>query len=116
MYLPETTVEALARESASESGLRYCLVDIISPEFARRSRTGQAIAHVRSTTGLNGDQIRQLLQGNGWTSLERRSYVHDVLQIAGERILKIIRARAATDPLEPPPANDMSGVYLLKRA
>lgn len=115
MYLPENTVQALASESAAVSALRYCILDMTSPEFARRSGTGQAVAHVRSTTGLNGEQIRQLLERNEWSALERRSYLYDVFQIAGERILKIIKARAAAGTLDPPPADDMSGVYLLGR-
>jgi hypothetical protein len=70
---------------------------------------------VRSATGLNGEQIRALLEANGWAALEHRRHLYDVLQIAGERILKIIQARAAAGTLDPPSPNDMSGVYLLGR-
>lgn len=116
MYLPRTTVEALFSESVAACGLRYCLVDIVSTEFTRRSGVSKAVAHLRSESGLNGEQVRELLERLGWSALDRRSYVLDVLQIAGARILKIIQARAAAGTLEPIPLNDVSGVYLLGRA
>jgi len=113
MYLPGSTVTALTAEWAAIRGPRYCLVDITSSEFTRRSRVSQLVAHVSSTTGLSGEQIYELLQGNGWVTLERRSYVQDILKIAGARILKIMQAQAASGRLATPPLNDVSGVYLL---
>ncbi|RPJ84585.1 MAG: hypothetical protein EHM18_11960, partial [Acidobacteria bacterium] len=113
MYLPGNTVTALTAEWAAIRGPRYCLVDITSSEFTRRSRVSQLVAHVSSTTGLSGEQIYGLLEEKGWVTLERRSYVHDILKIAGARILKIMQAQAAAGRQAAPPLSDISGVYLI---
>ncbi|RPI29707.1 MAG: SAM-dependent methyltransferase [Acidobacteria bacterium] len=116
LYLSNETACALATEPPTMSGLRYFLVDMTSAEFQRRSGTNKSIQHVVAETGLNGEQIHSLFGSTGWATLARRSYVYDVLSIARERILKIMRGQAGSAPMPPPPKDDISGVYLFGRS
>jgi methyltransferase (TIGR00027 family) len=113
-YLPAATVEALASEPAAMSGIQYWLLDLHSPELARRTGTNQTVGHVRAASALNGTETRGLLGRNGWTPLERRSYITDVAAIGGERFRQVMQAYAQ-GKIPPPSPDDFSGVHLLGR-
>jgi hypothetical protein len=55
------------------------------------------------------------LSRNGWTPLERRSYITDVAAIDGERFRQAVQAYAQ-GKIPPPSPDDFSGVHLLGRA
>jgi len=113
-YLPAATVGALAAEVAPMGGIRYWLLDLHSPTLARRAGTNQTVGHVRDASALNGEEIRDLLERQGWTSIERRSYVTDAAAIGGER-LRLAMRKYAESKMPPLPADDFSGVHLLGR-
>jgi methyltransferase (TIGR00027 family) len=118
MYLPAETVEALALEAAAQSGIRYWLMDISSPELARRSGMGsiRSIQDVRAPGHLDGLQILDVVQRNGWKPAARRSYITDMWEGALGRIQEISRTHAGSEAPPPPPAGDPSGAHLFARA
>ncbi len=119
MYLSAENVEALARESVAGIGIRYWLLDVMSPELDRRMETStrQPIESVRAENHLNGLQILDVMRRNGWTPLRHRSYVRDSMEVAAARIMAMRAARSgvAAGEMPPPPMDDPSGVYLLGR-
>lgn len=118
MYLPAETVEALAVEPTQMAGVRYWLMDLTSPDFARRAQIDllESIQKVRSPNHADGAQIFDILNRNGWTSVRRRNYTTDALEAAMERIRALAQGLAASTPMPPPAPDDPSGVYLLGRA
>ena len=119
MYLAAESVEALARESVAMSGIRYWLLDAVSPELNRIMEIGtsRSIENVRAENHLDGVQILDLLRRNGWVPLRHRSYVRDSMEVAEERILamRAVQAASGAPQIAPPPMDDPSGVYLLGR-
>jgi O-methyltransferase involved in polyketide biosynthesis len=121
MYPPAETVEALATEPARLSGIRHWLLDVSTPELARRVGMvrRRAVEHVRAPNHLNGAKILELLHRTGWIFRQRRTYTRDAWAVARDRILARAAAAAATDapaqPPVPPPTDDPSGVHLFGR-
>jgi methyltransferase (TIGR00027 family) len=117
MYLAAETIEALALESAA-SAVRYWLSDITSPGFARNvgMDSYQSVQEMRAETHLDGLQILATLQLHGWTTVERRSYLTDIMSFAGPRIMAAMANRppGAAPPALPP--DDPTGVHLFGRA
>ncbi len=117
LYLPATTVEALASEVASQSGVSHWISDITTSAFTRilsgGADTMQPIRHVQASDALKGEQILDVLQRRGWKTEEMRSYINDV-GFVRERVLR------ATGGLEPPqpafPPDDPTGVHLFGRS
>jgi O-methyltransferase involved in polyketide biosynthesis len=119
MYLAAETVEALASEPPAVGGIRYWLTDLTSPGFARNigMDSYQSVQNMRAANHLDGLQILDTIQGNGWTSIERRSYLTDIWTFAGERIRAAMSKRPASEPPPPPlPPDDPTGVHLFGRA
>ncbi len=118
MYLPAETVEALAVEPTQMAGVQYWLMDLTSPDFARRAQIDllESIQKVRSPNHVDGARILEILNRNGWTSVRRRNYTTDALEAAMERIRVLAQGLAASTPMPPPAPDDPSGVYLLGRA
>lgn len=118
MYLPAETVEALAAEPVSMSGIRYWLTDLTSPGFARvvGMDSFQGVQNMRASTHLDGTQILDALHRNGWTSIRRRSYVTDVWDFAADRLRAAGHTRAASESAAPLPPDDPTGVHLFGRA
>ncbi|MBV8073689.1 MAG: class I SAM-dependent methyltransferase [Acidobacteriaceae bacterium] len=110
MYLPAETVRALAVE-ARQAGFPYWLLDTSSPGLLRRAHGDalEQINRVRAESHVEGPQIRQVIELQGWKPFERRLFVEEAPKLAHERILKIIEAEGR--PAEPP-ENDGSGVWL----
>lgn len=118
MYLAAGTIEALASESAASGGVRFWLSDITSPGFARNvgMDTFHTVQAMRAETHLDGLQILGTLELHGWKSIERRSYLTDIMSFAGPRIQA---AMAKRPPGSPPPSlspDDPTGVHLFGRA
>ena len=119
MYLPAQTVESLAAEAYREGGIRHWLLDVTSLAFARRARleTFQSVENVRAPDHLEGAQILDAIERNGWTATERRTYAADAWAAAQKRILAMMASRPASDPPPPPPdPSDPSGVHLFGKA
>ena len=118
MYLPAETVEAIA-EGAARAGIRRWLMDLTSPEFAKRvgMSTCQSVENVRAASCLDGIQTRDVLQRYGWTSLRDRTYARDVEAAAPERVGAMMQERIASGKGLPPPSppDDLSGVHLFVR-
>ncbi len=117
MYLPAATVEALATEAIQMSGIRYWLLDLTSPELERRVRMDsfESIQRVRDSNHMNGEQLLDAVQRNGWTSIRHRSYTRDVMEIAADRVRAYAHRRAASEQTAPTPPHDPSGAYLFAR-
>jgi methyltransferase (TIGR00027 family) len=116
MYLPAATVEALATESVTMSGIRHWILDLTSPEMARRagmdSRT--AVQNVRAPGHLDGAGILDAVRRSGWTLIKHLSYTRDVLEAATERVMAIVRQQGGPEAMAIP-ADDFSGIHLFGR-
>jgi O-methyltransferase involved in polyketide biosynthesis len=113
MYLSKDALAALALEAVTNSGIRRWIFDISSNELMRRVHGDELkdIDSVRAKDHLTGSEIIEVALSHGWKTGELRSYTHDVITIARDRILELISSTG--QPPEPPPENDPSGVYLL---
>lgn len=112
LYLPAATVEALAAESSSHSGVRQWVSDITTSAFSNvlggGTDTTQPIRHVQASDALKGEQILDVLQRRGWTTFAMRSYITDVGFVA-ERVRRAMGG--ATPPPRPYPPGDPTGVH-----
>jgi methyltransferase (TIGR00027 family) len=117
MYLPAETVEALAADPASASGIRYWLMDVMSREAAHRVGMSviQSIQNVRAETRLEGEEILEITNRTGWSPVERRIYASGALAAFAERIQELIASQPPTQTPPPPLVDDPSGVYLFAR-
>lgn len=116
MYLSEGTVNAIAREAPANSGISRWIFDVSSPDLMRRAHGDHQleIDRVRAADHLTGQQILDTALAGGWSIMERRSYIHDSLKVAQQRITNMMSSSGPKP--EPPSADDPSGVYLLRRS
>jgi hypothetical protein len=116
MYLPASTVEALATEGWQESGVAYWMSDITTTAFAKAIQmdTFRSVRKVQATDSLCGEQILDTVRRHGWVSVARRSYITD-MAFAMERIRRLMGDRP--QPSGPPPVapDDPTGVHLFAR-
>jgi methyltransferase (TIGR00027 family) len=114
MYLPATTIEALA----ATASVTHWMLDAASPEMSRRVRMDQyeSIQNVRAADCLDGLQILNALDRHGWTGLRRFRYGSDVMQFAAERVINMFRNIPPDKMPEPLSPDDPSGVHLFGRA
>ena len=116
LYLQAGTVDALAAEASTQSGVAHWITDITTSDFSRLlsggADTTQPIRHVQASDALKGEQILEVLQRHGWVTSEMRSYINDV-GFVRERVLR------ATGGVEPPrpafPPGDPTGVHLFTK-
>lgn len=117
LYLPAATVEALAAESFSQSGIRHWISDITTSTFSkvlgRGTDTQQPIRHVQAPDALKGEQILDVLQRHGWATSAMRSYISDVAFVR-DRVLRAMGG--ATPPPLPYPPGDPTGVHRFTHA
>ena len=117
LYLPAATVEALAAESGSVSGIAHWISDITTSDFSnalgRGADTMQPIRHVQASDALKGEQILEVLERNGWKTSALRSYITDV-GFVRERFRRTTGDATATPPQFPP--NDPTGVHRFGRS
>ena len=116
LYLPAATVEALAAESYSHSGIAHWISDITTSAFTKvlggGADTLHPIRHVQASDALKGEQILEVVRRHGWTTSSMRSYITDV----GFLQQRIRRAMGgATPPPMPFPPNDPTGVHRFGR-
>ena len=117
MYLPASTVEALAEETGRETNILHWISDIRTSSFSKAigGDGASVIRHVQAEDYLEGEQILQTLYRHGWVTAARRSYITD-LAFAVERIGRMIAARpqGAAPPAFAP--DDPTGVHRFNRA
>jgi O-methyltransferase involved in polyketide biosynthesis len=117
LYLPGTTVEALAAEASNRSAIQHWISDITTSAFSRVLGAGidstASIRHVQAPDRLEGEQILETILRSGWTVASKRSYITDV-GFVQERVRRM--SGGATPPPMPFPPGDPTGVLLFSRA
>ena len=117
LYLPAATVEALAAEASSHSGVSHWISDITTSAFSKAlgggADTTQPIRHVQASDALKGEQILEVVRRNGWTTSAMRSYITDVGFVL-ERVRRALGG--AAPPRLPYPPNDPTGVHRFGRS
>jgi methyltransferase (TIGR00027 family) len=116
MYLPAATVYALASEVGTRSSVVYWISDITTTGFRRALGGGpdtmSPIRNVQAPDALEGEQILELLNRQGWTSGARRSYISDVAFTRP----RMLRMMGGSPPPSPPfPSGDPTGVHCFTR-
>jgi methyltransferase (TIGR00027 family) len=111
MYLPAGAVEALLTEALRFSGIRHLLVDVPSQDLMRRAHRGafSRIEEVRAKDRLEGGEILEAIERNGWRRVAARTYVPYAWEVAPARIREML---AALNPPEQRLADDISGIHL----
>ena len=116
LYLPAATVDALAAETPTHSGVAHWISDVTTSAFSRvlggGADTMQSIRHVQAPDAMKGEQILEVLQRHGWTTSAMRSYITDV-EFVMERVRRVMGG--ATPPRRPYPPNDPTGVHLFAK-
>jgi methyltransferase (TIGR00027 family) len=116
LYLPASTVEALAAEAPTHSGIAHWISDITTSAFSKvlggGADTMEPIRHVQAADALKGEQILEVLQRNGWETSALRSYITDV-GFVRERVRRAMGG--AEPPQRPYPLNDPTGVHRFGR-
>jgi methyltransferase (TIGR00027 family) len=117
LYLPAATVDALAAEASTHSGVAHWISDITTTAFsnvlAGGADTMQPIRHVQASDALKGEQILEVLGRHGWETSALRSYINDV----GFVMERVRRAMGGAEPPRPPfPPGDPTGVHLFAQS
>jgi len=117
MYLPAATVDALAAESWTKSGIAHWISDITTTAFSQAIGGGtdsmKPLRHVQAADALKGEQILEVVGRHGWKTVARRSYITD-LGFAMERVRRMMGG--ATPPPAPVAPDDPTGVHRFGRA
>ena len=112
LYLPAATVDALAAESSSQSGVRHWISDITTSAFSKvlggGADTKQPIRHVQASDALSGEEVLDVLQRYGWRTSAMRSYITDV-EFVQERLRRMMSG-VERPKLQYPPG-DPTGVH-----
>jgi methyltransferase (TIGR00027 family) len=117
MYLPGSTVEALAAEAAASS-VGHWICDVSTAAFGSALSPKQDgmkfIRHVQASDSLRGEGILAAINGHGWTSAAHRSFFRD-LGFAAARIKRMMGDRPPSPP-PPIPPDDPTGVHRFSRS
>jgi methyltransferase (TIGR00027 family) len=116
MYLPASTVEALAAEAWQQSGIAHWMSDITTSAFAKAINMDKtALSNVQASDFLQGEQILDAVRRHGWVTAARRSYITD-MAFAMERIPRLMGD--LPQPADPPPIppDDPTGVHRFARS
>ncbi len=116
MYLPGSTVEALAAETRHRSGIAHWITDISTKAFTQAiggGATMQSFSHVRASDHLEGERILEVVRRDGWRAAAWRSYITD-MNFAAERIRRMMGG--AEPQAIPFPPGDPTGVHRFARA
>ncbi len=117
MYLPKAAFTAIAQEAPKLSGIRHWLLDPASMDSLRRMTGGDsnAIDRLRPADHLQGQALLGAARESGWGIAVARPYASGFTAMSPTRIAKIRDAfKQAGNP--EPPRDEVSGVYLLRRA
>lgn len=118
MYLPAAILHSVATETLAAGGFRFWLFDITSPYMQRMAHGAgfDRIEKLRPETHLEGEDILNLVNEDGWTAKEHRSWFRDGWKIGEQRIMAMVKNMSDEKrlPPSPPPANDKSGVWLFE--
>jgi methyltransferase (TIGR00027 family) len=116
MYLPAATVRALAVEAWDASGIAHWMSDITTTTFMKAISMNmpQSVRNVQAADSLNGEQILETIQGQGWRTAARRSYITD-MAFAMERVQRMFGDRPKPDGPPPVTPDDPTGVHRFTR-
>lgn len=114
LYLPASTVEALAAEPGA---VTHWISDITTAAFSKALDTlgaMRSVRHVQAPDSLEGEQILDVLHRHRWQTEARRSYITD-MAFATERIQRMLANRP--EPAAPPPIppGDPTGIHRFVR-
>ena len=118
MYLPAATVDALAAEIPTASGVSHWISDITTSDFGKAIRGGRPLEsgfeHVRAPDALAGEQILDVLRPRGWTTEAMRSHTRDIA-FAHDRARRVFgqRPQSAPPPFAP---DDPTGIHRFAHA
>ena len=112
LYLPRATTEAIATEPMGLSGIRYWLLDVAAGVLMRNAHGPglDDIENVRAKDRVQGREILNLVESNGWREVTSRDYLQEGFAIAASRGIETSKDAAA-----PNPDYEASGVYLFSR-
>lgn len=117
MYLPGSTVDALAAE-ARESAVALWITDVTTSSFNAAFQREDAMRNIRKVQApdcLPGEQILETLSRRGWTSEARRSYITD-MAFAMPRVERMFGQKPPPENMPRFAPDDPSGVQRLARA
>jgi len=116
MYLPAVTVNALAAEAWKESGIAYWMSDIMTTAFMKAINidTPQSVRNMQASDCLNGEQILEAVNIQGWRTAARRSYISD-MAFARERAPRMMGDRPKPDGPTPVTPDDPTGIHRFTR-
>jgi O-methyltransferase involved in polyketide biosynthesis len=116
MYLPGATVHALAAETSKESGIVHWMSDITTTAFMKAISMNmpQSVRDVQAPDSLNGEQILEAIEGQGWRTAARRSYITD-MAFAMERVQRMFGDRPKPDGPPPVTPEDPTGIHRFTR-
>jgi hypothetical protein len=117
MYLPRQAFVAIASEAPQESGVRHWLLDVASEAVLNMAggRGQSQIENLRAKDHLAGQAILDTAQECGWTLTAKRTYMSAGAAAPAERIARIREEIKKFRPDFVPPADELSGMYLLAR-
>lgn len=116
MYLPAETVRALAAEASQLDEIESWIVDFHSPALLKAAHGdgASAINNLRAATHLNSEEVRAVVNQNGWVIVSEKRFVRDGGPYAWQRMQADgIKPDPKVQPVSP---DDPAGVALLRRA
>ncbi len=118
MYLPKAIFTSIAEQASKLSGIRRWLLDVASLDAFRRMTGGaanDAIERLRPADHLQGQALLDAARESGWEIVAAWPYAPEFAVMSQARREKISEAfKHAGNPA--PTRDEVSGVYLLKRA
>ncbi len=118
MYLPKAIFTAIAEEASKLSGIRRWLLDVASLDAFRRMTGGagnDAIERLRPVDHVQGQALLDAARESGWEIVAARPYGPEFAAMSQARLTKVREAVKQARTAESP-RDEVSGVYLLKRA
>lgn len=116
LYLSATTVNALATEAKENAAVKWWTFDVVSQELRRRAHgnSWDQLEAVREAEHLDGDETVDAVRARGWRENDFRGMGAEAWRLGRERMEEAVKALAARNPasIEPPPAHDVSGIWL----
>ncbi len=117
MYLPRQAFVAIASQAPQQSGVRHWLLDVASEAVLNMAggRGRAQIENLRPKDHLAGQAILDATEECGWTVAAKRTYMSAGAGAPAARIARIQIEIKKFRPDFVPPADELSGMYLLAR-